>query len=204
MTGSRNDGVREMNTRMTPPMKTGFALMRLALCLIGPVAIWLSWRWTGSADGLAPFDGFLTAARTLAGFGATAFVIACVIALMRISGDGLAARLARAAHASAWLVLYLLIIGPTAYLIAPVSAIVATHGHDLLRPSTGDALSASARPMALIGQALALMASALPLLAAPLGWISSDIALYAWISLLWLAAAFTLHRFLPRSMQGQG
>lgn len=187
-----------LNTHRNTPVKTGFAVLRLALCLAGPVAIWLSWRWTGTSDGLAPFDGFVTAARALAGFGATAFVVAGVIALMRISGDGLAARLARAAHASAWLVLYLLIIGPSAYLLAPVLAIVATHGHDLLRPSTGDALSARARPMALIGQALALMASALPLLAAPLGWIGSDIALYAWISLLWLAAAFTLHRFLPQ------
>ncbi|WP_323762444.1 hypothetical protein [Maricaulis sp.] len=193
-----------MNTRMTPPMKTGFALFRLVLCLTGPVAIWLSWRWTGTADGLAPFDGFMTAARALAGFGATAFVIACVIALLRISGDTLIARLARAAHASGWLVLYLLIIGPSAYLIAPVLAIVATLVYDLLRPTTGDALSASARPIALIGQALALTASGLPLIAAPLGWISSDIALYAWIALLWLAAAFTLHRFLPKPMQGHG
>ncbi|WP_417486554.1 hypothetical protein [Maricaulis sp.] len=192
------------NTSMNTPMNTGFAVFRLVLCLTGPVAIWLSWRWTSTADGLAPFDGFVTASRALAGFGATAFVVASVIALMRISGDRLVSRLARAAHSSSWLVLYLLIIGPSAYLIAPVLAIMATLVHDLLRPSTGDALSASARPMALIGQALALTASGLPLLAAPLGWISSDIALYAWISLLWLAAAFTLHRFLPRSMQGQG
>ena len=183
-----------MNAKMTSIA----ALLRLILCLTGPVAIWLSWHWTGSADGLAPFDGFVTAARALAAYGATAFILACVIALTRISGDSLVARLARAAHASGWLIVYLLIIGPNAYLIPPVLGIIVTLGHGLVRPSSGDALSANARPMALIGQALALAAGALPLIAAPLGWISNDIALYAWIAMLWLAAAFTLHRFLPQ------
>ena len=57
-------------------MQSAAALLRLILCLAGPVAIWFSWRWTGSPDGAAPFDGVVEIARALAVFGAIAFVIA--------------------------------------------------------------------------------------------------------------------------------
>ncbi|WP_291843204.1 hypothetical protein [Maricaulis sp.] len=181
-------------------MKAAAALLRLILCLAGPVAIWFSWRWTGSADSAAAFDGFLETARALAVFGATAFVIASVVALLRLTGNTPLARLARALHACAWLVLYIAMIGPAAHILAPVLAILASSAYDLVRPSDRDGLSDHASPVAAIGRALGLIASGLPLLAAPLGWVGSEIALAVWILLLWLAAAFQLHRFLPRAM----
>ena len=52
--------------------------------------------------------------------------------------------------------------------------------------------------MPTIGQALARTAAGLPLLAAPLGWPGNALALTLWVMVLWLAAAFKLHRFLPR------
>ena len=174
------------------------ALLRLALCLLGPLAIWFSWRWTGSIYGPPLFDGFIATSRAMAAFGAGAFVIASLIALTRMTVDSLTARLARAAHASTFLVLYLMMIGPVAHLIAPILAILVTDLHDLARPSPRDGLSARARPMPTIGQALTLTAAGLPLLAAPLGWTGNDLALTLWVMVLWLAAAFKLHRFLPR------
>ncbi|OLF80639.1 hypothetical protein AWH62_14920 [Maricaulis sp. W15] len=176
------------------------ALLRLILCVLGPVAIWFSWRWTGSADGPVAFAGFIEAARALAAFGAAAFLIASAIAVLRLGGDTLIARLARAAHASGWLILFVVMIGPNAYLIAPLLGIAATDIHDLLRPKPHDGLSAHGKPMAVIGQVLALAAGGLPLLAALLDWTGSEIALTVWIALLWLAAAFKLHRFLPRRL----
>ena len=184
-----------MSAKLTPAL----ALLRLILCLTGPVAIWLSWRWTATTADLAPFDGFLATSRALAGYGATAFAIACLIAALRLGGEGWIGRLARAVHASGCLILYLVMIGPVAHLIVPVLAILVTDIHDLIRPMHDDGLSSRARPAAGIGQALTLLAAGLPLLAAPLGWTGAEIALTGWIICLWLAAAFKLYRFMPRT-----
>ncbi len=173
------------------------ALLRLILVITGPVAIWLSFRWTATAGGVAQFDGFLDTSRALAAWGAASWVLASVIAAARVSGDTLIARLARAGHANLFLLLYLLIIGMPAALVVPVLAILVCDGDALLRPRSGDGLSANATPIALIGQLLAVLGAGLPLLAAPMGWIGQDLALNGWLIGLWLAAAFKLYRFMP-------
>lgn len=173
------------------------ALLRLILVITGPVAIWFSFRWTATAEGVAQFDGFLDSARALAAWGAAGWILASVIAATRLTGDTRLARLARAGHANLFLLLYLLIIGTPALLVVPVLAILVSDGVTLLRPQPADSLSASAAPIALIGQLLAVLGAGLPLLAAGMGWIGQDLALNAWMIGLWLAAAFKLYRFMP-------
>ncbi|WP_297737007.1 hypothetical protein [uncultured Maricaulis sp.] len=173
------------------------ALLRLILVITGPVAIWFSFRWTATAEGVAQFDGFLDTSRALAAFGAASWVIASLIAAARLGGDPLIARLARAGHANLLFLLYLLIIGTPATLVVPVLAILVSDGDALLRPRPGDGLSANAAPIALIGQLLAVLGAGLPLLAAAMGWIGHDWALNGWLIGLWLAAAFKLYRFMP-------
>jgi len=70
-------------------------------------------------------------------------------------------------------------------------------GDTLLCARAGDSLSASAAPIAMIGQLLAVLGAGLPLLAAARGWVGHDLALNAWMIGLWLAAAFKLYRFMP-------
>lgn len=173
------------------------ALLRLVLVITGPIAIWFSWRWTATAEGVAQFDGFLDTSRALAAWGAASWVLASLIAAARLGGDTLIARLARAGHANLFLLLYLLIIGLPVTLVVPILAILISDADALLRPRPGDSLSASAAPIALIGQLLAVLGAGLPLLAAAMGWVGEDLALNGWMIGLWLAAAFKLYRFMP-------
>lgn len=178
-------------------------VLRIVLALTGACALWFSYAWPQDSYGMNWLGDAETVARSLAAFGATAFLLAAISDWL----DGYLARrwsvqsrlgalldpIADKLLVDAYLVVYTLILEVPVELAVPVAAMVVRDlAITLARTGKPDATTLTVSAAAKLKTALAMIVTALPLIAVPAGLAGSGTVLAIWIGGVWIVAAMSL------------
>ena len=187
-------------------LPNALTVMRIVLALLGAIALWHSYAWSMAREAPGWVGDAESAARALAAFGATAFVIAAASDWL----DGWLARrwqvqsqlgalldpVADKLLVNAYLIVYTMILGAPIELVVPVAAMALRDAALTFARMSGGGGSDGGKlpvsPAAKAKTALAMIVTAAPLILLPTGLSQYGPVLYGWIALVWITSAMSL------------